>query len=196
MTNNLTLIILSLITSVILSGCVAVAAGGATAAGVGMLHDRRTSGAYLKDEGIEMKASMKLGEHVDITEQAHVNITSYNGAVLLTGEAPSEELRDKIVSVVRIVPGVKVVYSEIVVAEPSSLTTRSHDSLITSKVKTSLIGIRDIPGFDATRVKVVTENGTVYLMGLVSKKEADAVVEKARWVSGVKRVAKVFEYID
>lgn len=196
MTSNASLIVLCLIASAVLSGCAAVAAGGATAAGYGMLHDRRTSGAYLKDEGIEMRASMKLGEDVDITEQAHVNITSYNGTVLLTGEAPTQELRDKIVSVVSMVSGVKVVYNELVVAEPSSLTSRSRDSLITSKVKTSLVGIRDLPGFDATRVKVVTENGTVYLMGLVSKKEADAAAEKARWVNGVKRVAKVFEYID
>ncbi len=178
------------------NACTTVATGAAEASGLSLLHDRRTSEKLLRDERIEINAGIELNSDDDIRKNAHFNVTSYNGIVLVTGEAPSSELRDKIINIVRTIPGVRMVHNELRIAQPSSLGSRSQDTLITTKVKSALSEIRNLPGFDATRVKVVTENGVVYLMGLVHKNEAFVATETARRVSDVKQVVKIFEYID
>ncbi len=177
------------------SGCTPVVVGGA-ATGAAVVHDRRTAGTVLEDQSIELKALTRLREDPEIREQAHINVTSYNLIVLLTGETPTEAMRQRAAEIVRGIERVRQVHNELRVAAPSSMMSRSSDTLITAKVKTALFGIKGIEDFDPTRVKVVTENGTVYLMGLVRRIEADAAAEAARTVSGVQRVVKLFEYLD
>lgn len=188
-------VIAILLIPILNSGCSTVATGGAEATGLSLLHDRRTSEALLIDERIEINAGLELNAHDEIRDRCHFNVTAYNGKLLLTGEAPTKELRDKIINIIRVLSGVKLVHNEMVIAEPTSFGSRSNDALITTKVKTALSEIRNLPGFDATRVKVVTENGAVYLMGLLHTKEGNVAAEIARRVNGVKKVVKVFEYI-
>jgi osmotically-inducible protein OsmY len=114
----------------------------------------------------------------------------------MTGEAPTAELRSQTENIVKEIPMVRQINNEMVIGEPSPFKARANDSLITAKVKVDLLRITDIEGFNGARVKVVTDNGTVYLMGLVTRKEADAVAEVARQVGGVEKVVKLFEYID
>jgi osmotically-inducible protein OsmY len=195
-----------LIVTNMLYGCAPVVIGGAVAGTAVVANSRRSPGSFLDDETIEVKARLAILENKELNSQVHVNITSYDGIVLLTGEAPTAQLRTEVENLVKKVPelenltrenpAVSRVHNEITIAAPSSFMTRTSDSLVTAKVKTELLGITDIKGFNGTRVKVVTENGTVYLMGLLTHKEADAVTEKARQVGGVQRVVKLFEYLD
>lgn len=181
-----------LLAGVVLQGCVAVAAGGA-AAGASAAVDRRTTGTLVEDQSIELKAVKALNADKEIKEQAHLNVTSYNLIVLLTGEAPTDELRQRAEKIVRGVEKVNTVHNEVTVAAPSSMMTRSSDTVITSKVKTKLLAAEDIEGVN---VKVVTENGVVYLMGLAKRAEADRATEIARQTGGVQKVVKVFQYTD
>ena len=184
-----------IVIQLLLSGCSTVATGGAEVTGLSLWHDRRTSIALAEDERIELTSSIELNSHNDTSDECHYNVTAYNGTVLVTGEAPTEKLRNKIISIVRVIPGVKIVHNELKIAPPSSFSSRSLDSLITTKVKTALTQVKDLPGFDATRVKVITESGTVFLLGLVHDKEGHIASEIARRVKGVKKVVKIFEYI-
>jgi osmotically-inducible protein OsmY len=189
-----TLLAIALLTS-LLGGCAAVVVTGA-ATGANAAHDRRTVGAYIDDEGIELKALLAITDDKEVYKQVHVNVISVNGVVLLVGQAPTEELRMKVEELTRDIEKVRVVHNELTIAAPNSYMTRSSDSLITAKVKGSLFGIKGQEGFDPTRVKVVTENGVVYLMGILYRSEADAVATKASRVSGVQKVVKLFEYLD
>ena len=189
-----TLLAVTLITS-LLGGCAAVVVTGA-ATGANAAHDRRTLGAYVDDEGIELKSRLALTEDKELYSQVHVNFISINGVVLLVGQAPTETMRMQIEKITRGIEKVRVVHNEMTIAAPNSYMTRSSDSLITAKVKGSLFGIKGQEGFDPTRVKVVTENGIVYLMGILYRSEADAVATKASRVSGVQKVVKLFEYLD
>lgn len=191
-TNPTSRLLLLLLGGAILQGCVAVAAGGA-AAGASAAVDRRTTGTLVEDQSIELKAVKALNADKDIKEQAHLNVTSYNLIVLLTGEAPTDELRQRAEKIVRGVEKVNTVHNEVTVAAPSSMMTRSSDTVITSKVKTKLLAAEDIEGVN---VKVVTENGVVYLMGLAKRAEADRATEIARQTGGVQKVVKVFQYTD
>jgi osmotically-inducible protein OsmY len=190
-----TIVLTTLLTSFILTGCAPAIIGGVTV-GAGAIHDRRSTGAVIDDQTIELKALTRLFNDDQVSANTHINVTSYNGIVLLTGEAPSEPLRNKAVSLVRTIPKVRKIHNEINLSAPSAMIARSSDSYITSKVKVSLLGIQNIRGFDPTRVKVVTEDGTVYLMGLLWPAEEQAVVERIRRIGGVQRVVKLFEYID
>ncbi len=188
-------LIVTLITANLIYGCAPVVVGGA-ATGAAAVQDRRTVGSFIDDEGVELKTRMAIINDKDLNSQIHINITSYNGIVLLSGEAPTEELRARAESITRGVEKVRLIHNEMTIAAPSSMMTRSSDTLITSKVKTSLFGIKGLEGFNPTRVKVVTENGTVYLMGMLYRNEAAAVTERVRQVGGVQRVVKLFEYLD
>ena len=175
-----------------LQGCVAaVATTGATGAAVA--YDQRTAGTIIEDQAIELKASQAFYSDKEIDENAHVNVTSYNTVVLVTGEAPTEELINRIIELVRNIPKVSHVYNELTLAAPSSFTSRSSDSLITARVKTNLL---ILDNFDGTRVKVVTEKGVVYLMGLLTRVGADRATESTRLTGGVQKVVKLFQYID
>jgi osmotically-inducible protein OsmY len=189
------LLLLLPVTAVILNGCAGAVVGGA-AAGAAVVHDRRTAGTVLDDQIIELECLNRLHDNKELYEQIHVNFTSYNLVLLITGEAPTEAMRNQVYDVVKDISKIKRIHNELIVAAPSSFMSRSSDSWIDAKVKTRLFQIDDIEGFDPTRVNVVTENGSVFLMGLVTRKEADAVTEVARTTDGVQRVIKVFEYLD
>ena len=177
----------------LLGGCAEAVVGGAVA-GAAVVHDRRTPGTVIDDQLIELRWLHEYYNDQELKKQTHISATSVNGVVLLTGEAPTEALRARAEAIARRLPKVRRVHNEIRIAAPSSLSQRSSDALITAKVKTALFKVK-VKGFDPTRVNVTTSNGTVYLQGLVTRTEADAVVEQVRRVKGVQRVVKVFEYI-
>lgn len=183
----------SILIAVWLSGCAALVVGGAVGTGAAVAHDRRTTGTVVEDQSIETKARRAISGDTNLRRQSHINITSYNMNVLLSGETPSEAMRARAGELVRNVGKVRNVYNELTVAAPSSHMVRSSDTWITTKVKANLFGVK-VKGFDPTRVKVITENGTVFLLGLVSRPEGDAAAESARQITGVQRVVKLFEY--
>jgi osmotically-inducible protein OsmY len=173
-------------------GCAPViVAGGATAAVAA--NERRTLGSLVDDESIEIKARKAINDERDFGDDVHINITSMNGIVLLTGETTTEDKRDRAMALIREIPGIRRIVSEIRVAEPRAFAYTTHDSWITSKVKAELLGTEGLP---SSQIKVVTENSVVYLMGLVTQKEGEAAAEAARTVGGITRVVKLFEYID
>lgn len=180
----------------VLTGCSTIGQSLAELTGLSFLHDRRDSGVIALDERIEDSAIIELHALEDVKNRAHFNVTSYNGKVLVTGEAETDEIREKIIANIRIISGVKLVHNEIVVAPISSVAARSEDALITVKVKDAIAAIKDKPGFDATRVKVVTENKVVYLMGIVHEEEAISAAKAVQKVDGVSKIVTVFEYID
>lgn len=180
------------LSAALLQGCAAVAVGGA-ATGVAVAHDRRTAGTIVDDESIEVKAAGALNADKEIRDQTHLNVTSYNNVVLMTGETPTQQVGQRAYQIVSGLDKVKKVHNETVVAAPSSFGSRSNDALLTSKVKTRMIATK---GFDSTLVKVVSERGTVYLMGLVYRHEADLATAITRQTEGVQRVVKLFEYLD
>jgi len=182
-------VLAALLPALLLSGCAPVLVGAGAAAGLSMSEDRRSSGAQLDDQSIEWRASSRIGERFG--SKVHVNITSYNRAALLTGEVPDERTRGEVDGLVRGVPSVQGTTNELVVAEPTSLGSRTTDSFITSKIKTRFL---DAGKFNALHVKVVTEAGVVYLLGTVTEKEAEDAVEIARTTGGVRKVVKMFEY--
>lgn len=174
------------------SGCAPLVVAGAGTAAV-VAHDRRTVGAFIDDQAIELRAGSAIKSDEALKRDTHINVTSVNGIVLLSGEAATNALRDQALVKVREVAGVRRVVNEIRIAPSSTLGARTHDTWLTTKVKTRLIHTE---GIDSTRVKVVTENDAVYLMGLLTRAEADIVTEAASAVRGVTRVVKLFEYID
>ncbi|AJP48754.1 transporter [Rugosibacter aromaticivorans] len=173
-----------------ISGCFGVAAVG-VGAGALMLSDRRASESYVTDEGIELRANNRLGENYG--SNVHVNVTSYNRMVLLTGEVPSAEIKASVEKLISGVPNVKSISNELAIAGPSSLGGRSNDTYLTSKVKARFV---DAKQFSAHHVKVVTEAGVVFLLGLVTQTEADAAADIARTTGGVQKVVRVFEIIS
>lgn len=175
-----------------LNACVPVVAGGVATAGA-MVSDRRSSGTFIDDETIELKAVKAIGDNFG-NKVIHANITSYNRHVLITGEVSDEANKAKAEAAVKAVDNnIKKVINELKIKPNSELSERVKDSYITSKVKAEFIKKNIFP---ATYVKVITEAGTVYLMGIVTKKEADDAVELARNTPDVKHVVKVFEYIN
>ena len=182
-----------ILASTLLTGCTALAVSGA-ATGVSVVHDRRTAGTVIDDQGIEFQTLKVLYGDESIRVNTHINATSYNRLLLVTGEAPTEALRSHIINKLRQIPNIQKIQNEIIIAAPSALVSRSSDAIITSNVKLSLFKLNSIQGFDPTRVKVVTENGIVYLLGLLRPHEAQAVVDLVSRTSGVQRVIKLFEH--
>ena len=176
----------------LLQSCAPVAVVG-VAAGASAVHDRRTFGAMIDDQNIELKAKAKINSDAAIKDQVHINVFSMNGVVLLTGEAATVEVRDQVLTQVRSVDGVRRITNEMRLTTPSGYGSRSLDALITSAVKSRMLVTTD---FDSTRVKVVTENSVVYLMGLVTRAEGGQAVSLTTRIDGVTGVVKVFEYID
>jgi len=180
--------VLALIAALLLQGCVAlIGAGGAAA--YSALEDRRTTGTQIEDEGIEVRAANRIDER--FRDRAHVNVIAYNRAVLITGEAVDEATREEIEKIVLGVPNIRSVTNDLQIAGLSSVPSRTSDSALTLKVRGRFLNAK---GFNPVHVKVVTEASVVYLMGIVTEKEADAAVEIARTTGGVRKVVKVFEY--
>ena len=187
-------ILIILITAALIpfiNGCAAVALGGAAAAGGYLVgEDRRQSATLAEDQAIEFKIHNRVAEK---HRNAHVNATSYNRMVLLTGEAPDAEAKADIEKIARGVDNVRNTYNELQISGSTSFPARANDSYITSKVKARFLDARK---FNPVHVKVVTEAGTVYLLGLVKRQEANDATEIARTTSGVQKVVRVFEYQD
>jgi len=181
---------LALAFSCLASGCAPFVVGAAAVGGTAVALDRRPTDVQLLDERIEWTASKQIGPKIG--NQGHVNIASFNKQVLLTGETTTDALRTEVDKIAASVPEAKGVVNEIQVAPLSSFGSRSHDTYLTSAVKARFVGDQK---FNPVHVKVVTEAGVVYLMGLVTRKEADEATHIARHVSGVKRVVRIFEYI-
>lgn len=179
------------LTAPLLTGCFGVAAVGVGATAL-MVADRRPSEVYLADEAIELRVMSRIGEKYG-NDPVHVNATSFNHALLLTGEVPSAAVKADIDKITATVPNVKSIANELQVAGVSSLGARSNDSYITSKVKGRFV---DGSKFAANNVKVVTEAGVVYLMGLVTRRESDDAVDIARTTGGVSKVVRVMEIIS
>ncbi len=173
-----------------LSACVPLVIGGAAVGGAFVATDRRTSGAQLEDEGIELRANNRIGQA--LSENAHVNVTSYNRQVLLTGEVPTAADQQKLEELVLRVENVRSVVNEVGVLGASSLAQRSSDTLVTGKVKATLVDAKDV---QSNVFKVTTERGTVYLMGRVSLREANRATDLARSISGVQKVVRVFDIL-
>ncbi len=173
-----------------LSACAPIMVGGAVT-GALVAVDRRTSGAQLDDQGIELRAANRLREQIP-EGRARVSVTSYNRRALLTGEAASEAIKAQAGQIVSQVDNVTEIINEIGVASSPTLKERATDTLITGRVKASLVDAKDL---SANAFKVVTERGTVYLMGRVTQREADRATEIARYTSGVQRVVRSFEIL-
>lgn len=172
-----------------LGACAPLVVGGFVGSAM-VVTDRRTSGTQLEDEGIELRSANRIREMVG--DRVHVNVTSYNRQVLLTGEVPNDRDRQYLAKLVSEVDNVRTVVNELAVMPASSLGDRSTDALITGKIKASMLDSKDI---FASAYKVVTERGNVYLMGRVTQREANRATDIARTVGGVKKVVRVFEVI-
>ena len=174
----------------LLTACAPVIVAGAAGAAL-VATDRRSAGAQLDDQTIETKILTTVASRYG--DPVHFNVTSYNGIVLLTGEVPDAAVRADIYALARGTERVRSVHDELLVGPSTDLPARTSDSYVTSKVKTRFVEASD--KFSATQVKVVTERGVVYLMGLVTRAEGDAAAQIASTTSGVVRVVKLFEYI-
>ena len=170
-----------------LGGCAALLVGGAVGTAV-VVTDRRTAGTQLEDQNIELKSVTSIRETVG--ERGHINVTSYNRQVLLTGEVASEADRAAVEQAIGRIEGVKTIVNELAAMGASSMTARSNDTILTSRVKASYIDAKDL---QANAVKVVTERAVVYLMGRVTEREANRATDLARGVAGVQKVVKMFE---
>ena len=175
-----------------LVGCVPMFAVG-TAAGTGayISEDRRTSGMFIEDEGIELKGARRI--HQQYGDHVHINVTSYNRIVLLSGEVPTAAIRADVEKLMMGVENVRKIYNELVIAANTTLASRSNDTLITSKVKARFLAERK---FQINHIKIVTENEVVFLLGVVTRQEADNAAQIASSTASVKKVVKAFEYLN
>ena len=174
----------------LMSACAPLILGGAMVGGAMVAVDRRTAGTQLEDEAIELKAGARARE---VSPAGHINVTSYNRMLLVTGEVPNETDRKAVEQVVGRIENVRSVVNELAIAGNSALGVRSSDSLISGKVKASFIDAKDL---QAQALKVTTERGVVYLMGMVTEREATRASDVARTISGVQKVVRVFELIS
>ena len=183
-------VLLSVCLGAALSACAPMMMGGAVM-GTLIATDRRTSGMQVEDEGIELKGASRIRE--SLGERGHVNVSSYNRQVLLTGEVPSAQDKQLVEQILSKVENVRSVVNELGVLENSTLSQRSSDALVTGKVKASMVDAQDL---FANSFKVVTERGTTYLMGRVTQREANRATDLVRSIEGVKKVVRVVELIS
>ena len=173
-----------------LSGCIGVVLGGA-AGGATVVGDPRTTGSQVEDESIELKAGNLLRGDKELSQQTHINVVSYNQVVVVTGEAPTEDMRSRVFEMVKGIEKVRTAHNEVTIAAPSPVSSRTTDSWLTTSVKAKIVGAKEL---NAIKIKVVTEAGTVYLLGLVKQDEGDLAAQLASQTAGVQRVVKLFEY--
>ena len=184
------LLVFSLVAAILqLQGCAGVVTAGAGTA-VAVTQDRRTTGAYIEDENIESKASKALSRHFGDNDKIHINVESYNRYVLLTGEVPDQQTKEQAGVTALGIENVRNVQNELIIGPVASGSQQASDAYITSTVKGQFLTENK---FNPNHVKVVTDNNVVYLMGIVSAKEADDATEIARSTSGVTKVVRVFE---
>ena len=184
-------LLLALAAGTTLSACAPLLIGGAIWGGSMVVTDRRTSGTQIDDQAIELKSVRRIADV--IADRGHVNVTSYNRLVLITGEVPTEADKTAVEQAVMRIENVRSIVNELTLTAPSSLSARSNDTLMTSKVKASMVDAKDI---QSNAFKVVSERSVVYLMGRVTEREANRAADVARGVSGVQKVVKVFEVVS
>ena len=177
-----------------LSGCAAVVVGGAVT-GAKVAHDRRTTGTFVEDQEIFLRAISMYTNDKALSEKSNIDISVFNMQVLLIGQTENMEIAESLRQRVATIPKVRAVFNEVVVGPEATFGESTSDAYLTAQVKVDLFKVK-LKGFDPTRVKVSSSQGSVYLMGLLTPTEADAVTERVRYVSGVKRVVKLFEYLD
>jgi osmotically-inducible protein OsmY len=177
----------------LLQGCVTAAVIGVVGGGVSVVNDNRTLSNQIDDTKIEFAAHSALENAVGLADNTNLQVVSVNSKVLVVGQAPNTHLRDLAIKTLNSLVGVEQVYDQIRIGNITSFTTTSNDMWLTSKVKTALFSSNSLT---ATQIKVVTENGEVFLMGLVNSSQANAAVEAARNINGVSRVFKMFEYVS
>ncbi|MCF6280912.1 MAG: BON domain-containing protein [Candidatus Polarisedimenticolaceae bacterium] len=177
----------------LISGCAGIVIGG-IAMTASVVHDRRTAGSYLEDQNIELKAIDRINDKAVRRDSSSISITSYNQIILLTGQVESAEVKANSAALMKSIAKVKRVVNELEIGAVATAGETTSDTYITAKVKLKLINL-GIPGFDTTLIKIKTERGIVYLMGLITQQEANAIVERVRTISDVKKVVKVFEII-
>jgi osmotically-inducible protein OsmY len=158
--------------------------------------DRRSHEVISTDKIIETEAAAELNSDDEITSQSHITINAYNGAILISGETANEVLKNKIVSIVQVIPNVTLIHDNLLIEPPSDANSRANDHLITDTIKTALSQIKSLPDFDPAMIKVITENGTVFLMGIVRRDEGAIVIKISRLQPGVKQIITLFEYAD
>jgi osmotically-inducible protein OsmY len=184
------LCVLTLLLTTLLSGCIAAVAMSSATGGL-IVHDRRDLQTLQDDQFIDQQIQIKLSVDPVLSKTSRIIATSFNHIVLLVGQTPTKTLRIRATRSIKTVPKIQRIYNEITIGEPISSMTKTSDSWITTKVKATLLATTLL---NATQIKVVTENGVVYLMGIVTHQQADVAVEIARRIDGVKRVVKVVEY--
>jgi osmotically-inducible protein OsmY len=175
----------------ILQGCTAVAVVAVTT-GASMVTDRRSIGNQIDDQSIELEAYNEITKNKSLNDNTNLHIISVNGSVLIIGQAPNTYLRDQVVKIINDINGVVRIHNQIRIGNLTSITTQTNDVWLTSKVKSALFSSDEVNG---NRIKVITENAEVFLMGLVTKKEANIAINITRNISGVNRVFKAFEYL-
>jgi osmotically-inducible protein OsmY len=188
------ILLAAVLSAAILNGCTTAAVTGAVG-GAATIHDRRTTGAVMDDSQIELEAIAIMNDHPEIDEVTQISPISHNRRLLLIGQASNMDAARRYAKLVAAIPNVRAVFNEVEQGAHASFGDRASDAYMTTKVKLSLTGM-DIEGFDITRVNVSTYLDRVYLMGLVTRKEAAAVTDRVRGISGVKKVIDIFEYID
>ena len=189
----LSLISLLFAVAIFLGGCAAAVVGGA-AVGTSVAVDNRTTGDYVEDQNIKVKFTSLYYDNDDLSNNTHINVTSYNRQLLITGEVPNEQYKQQLSRIAQQIKNVRHHYNEVTFGQPSSFSSRTNDTYITSKIKGSVLSkMKELNG---AQVKVVTENGSVFLMGLVNREQGNQITEIARTTRGVKKVIKLFEYPD
>ena len=176
-----------------LHGCAATVVGGTVGGAALVAQDPRTTGSFIEDQAIELKAYAALRREPDTASKVHASFTSYDRVVLISGEANDAQARERVAELVRTIPNVRKVHNELNLAAPSAIPSRWSDAYVTTKVKSRFLSTE---GVNPLRIKVVTENGTVYLMGIVSRQEAEAATQVARTTAGVQRVVRLFDLAD
>lgn len=174
-----------------LQGCVLVAAGAGAATTAAVVSDHRTIQTISDDKSIEFTANSQINQNPQFNKNTHIVVVSFNHAVLLVGQVPDENMRTQVQAMIQALPKVTRVYNQLTVSPPTTPVVQSNDAWITTKVKTEMVSTKNL---HSSQIKVVTENGDVYLLGIVTKKQADMASDVARRVSGVKRVITLFEY--
>jgi len=185
------LVLLMIIALPVLTGCVAAVATTAIV-GTDMATDRRTSGIYIEDQSIELKVSNALADDASLKDSSSISVTSFNRIVLIVGQAPSQDLRDRASEIARKTANIRKVHNEIRISAPGSLLSGTSDSWLTTKAKSLMLAEKNFP---SSHIKVITENGELFLMGMVTRAEAEKAIAIVRNIDGVERVVQVFEYI-
>ena len=176
-----------------LPGCMPAVFVAGAAAGGAVIYDHRSTKDILDDRNITFQVQNKLDHDMRLRQHAHVSIATFNHVALLLGQAPNNELRNHAEAIVKANPKIKILYNEITIGKPIANMARANDAWITTKVKTVLLAT---PGLSSTNLKIVTENGVVYLMGLTTRTQAKLAAAKTRKVAGVRKVVKLFEYLN